>query len=93
MERKGLRVNAGKTNIMICVTGLDLLQARASSMCHLPHWCKQQQYSMQRKHSLGAQEVQWAQSSLREPKPQVLLMSRNCPTQRQKTTGGGSGCI
>ena len=26
MEKKGLRVNAGKTKIMICSTGLDLLQ-------------------------------------------------------------------
>ena len=25
MEKKGLRVNAGKTKVMICVTGLDLL--------------------------------------------------------------------
>ena len=30
MERKGLRVNAGTTKIMICGTGLDLLQAKAS---------------------------------------------------------------
>ena len=34
MERKGLRVNAGKTKIMICGTGLDLLQAKVSS--HVP---------------------------------------------------------
>ena len=27
MEKKGLRVNAGKTKIMICGTGLDLLQS------------------------------------------------------------------
>ena len=27
MEEKGLRVNAGKTKIMICGTGLDLLQS------------------------------------------------------------------
>ena len=26
MEEKGLRVKAGKTKIMICGTGLDLLQ-------------------------------------------------------------------
>ena len=26
MEKKGLRVNAGKTKIIICCTGLDLLQ-------------------------------------------------------------------
>ena len=34
MERKGLRVNAEKTKIIICGTGLDLLQAKASS--HVP---------------------------------------------------------
>ena len=27
MEKKGLRINAGKTKIMICGTGLDLLQS------------------------------------------------------------------
>ena len=27
MERKGLRVNTGKTKIMICGTGLNLLQS------------------------------------------------------------------
>ena len=27
MEKKGLRVNAGKTKVMICGTGLDLLQS------------------------------------------------------------------
>ena len=31
---KGLRVNAGKNKIMICGTGLDLLQAKGSS--HVP---------------------------------------------------------
>ena len=31
MERKGLIVNAGKTKIMICGTGLHLLQAKVSS--------------------------------------------------------------
>ena len=31
MEEKGLRVNTGKTKIMICGTGLDLLQSSASS--------------------------------------------------------------
>ena len=27
MEKKGLRVNAGKTKVMTCGTGLDLLQS------------------------------------------------------------------
>ena len=33
MERKGLRVNAGKTKIMICGTGLDLLQSSGKFPC------------------------------------------------------------
>ena len=33
MERKGLRVNAGKTKIMIDGTGLDLLQSSGKFPC------------------------------------------------------------
>ena len=33
MEKKGLRVNAGKTKIMICGTGLDLLQCSGEFPC------------------------------------------------------------
>ena len=33
MEKKGLRVIAGKTKIMICSTGLDLLQSSGESPC------------------------------------------------------------
>ena len=33
MEKKGLRVNAGKTKIMICGTGLDLLQSSGKFAC------------------------------------------------------------
>ena len=33
MEKKGLRVNAGKTNVMICGTGLDLLQSSGEYPC------------------------------------------------------------
>ena len=33
MEKKGLRVNAGKTKIMICCTGLDLLQSSGEFPC------------------------------------------------------------
>ena len=33
MEMKGLRVNAGKTKIMICGTGLDLLQSSGEFPC------------------------------------------------------------
>ena len=33
IEKKGLRVNAGKTKIMICGTGLDLLQSSGEFPC------------------------------------------------------------
>ena len=33
MEKKGLRVNVGKTKIMICGTGLDLLQSSGAFQC------------------------------------------------------------
>ena len=33
MEKKGLRVNAGKTKVMICGTGLDLLQSSGKYTC------------------------------------------------------------
>ena len=35
MEKKGLRVNTGKTKIMICGTGLDLLQSSGEIPCAL----------------------------------------------------------
>ena len=35
MEEKGLRVNAGKTKVMICDTDMDLLQSSGEfSCCH-----------------------------------------------------------
>ena len=37
MEKKGLRVNAGKTKIMICGTGLDLLQSSGEFPCAIRH--------------------------------------------------------
>ena len=33
MEKKGLRLNAGKTKVMICGTGLDLLQSSGEHPC------------------------------------------------------------
>ena len=42
MEKKGLRVNAGKTKIMTYGTGLDLLQSSGVSMHCLSHWSGQQ---------------------------------------------------
>ena len=37
MEKKGLRVNAGKTKIMIGDTGLDLLQSSGELLCAVCH--------------------------------------------------------
>ena len=37
MEKKRLRVNAGKTKIMICSTGLDLLQSSGEFPCAVCH--------------------------------------------------------
>ena len=37
MEEKGLRVNAGKTKIVICGTGLDLLQSSGEFPCAVCH--------------------------------------------------------
>ena len=37
MEKKGLRVNAGKTKIMICGMGLDLLQSSGEFPCAVCH--------------------------------------------------------
>ena len=37
MEKKGLSVNAGKTKVMICGTGLDLLQSSGEYPCTLCH--------------------------------------------------------
>ena len=48
MEEKGLRVNAGKIKIMICGTGLDLLQSSGEFPCAVLHWSGQQQHLLQR---------------------------------------------
>ena len=37
MEKKGQRVNAGKTKVMICDTGLDLLQSTGKFPCAICH--------------------------------------------------------
>ena len=39
MEKKGLRVNAGKTKVMICGTSLDLLQRLSSGEYPCTVWC------------------------------------------------------
>ena len=33
MEKKGLRINAGKTKVMVCGTGLDVLQSSGEYPC------------------------------------------------------------
>ena len=67
MEKKGLRVNAGKTKIMIWGTGLDLLQSSGEFMHRLAHWSGQQQHLLQWLQALGAQEMQWAQAREKGP--------------------------
>ena len=67
MEVKGLRVNAGKTKIMICGTGLDLLQSSGKFLCAVWYLSGQQQHLMQRLQALGAQEMQWAQALDKRP--------------------------
>ena len=37
MEKKGLRIDAGKTKIMICGTGLDLMQSSGKFPCTICH--------------------------------------------------------
>ena len=37
MEKKGLKVNAGKTKVMICGTGLDFLQSSGQYPCAVCH--------------------------------------------------------
>ena len=55
MEEKEMRINAGKTKIMICDTGLDLLQSSGEFPCSLSHWSGQQQHLLQQIQALGAQ--------------------------------------
>ena len=60
MEKKGLRVNAGKTKVMICGTGLDLLQSSGEYPCAVSYRSRQQQHLLQWLQTLGALEMQWA---------------------------------
>ena len=85
MEKKGLRVNAGKTRIMICCTGLDLLQSSGEFPCSVCHtgvgsnsifcWSVQQQLQ-----ALGAQEMQWDQALNKGPWLQMYMVQGTaCP--------------
>ena len=68
MEKKGLRVNAGKTNILICkIRDWTSCSFRRVSMRCLSHWSGQQQHLLQWLQALGAQKMQWAQAFKKEP--------------------------
>ena len=61
MEKKGLRVNAGKTKIMVFRHGTGPpAEFWQVSMRRLLHWSGQQQHHLQWLQALGAQEMQWA---------------------------------
>ena len=63
MVKKGLRVNAGKTKIMICGTGLDLLQNSDEFPCIVRGTgVGSNSILLQWLQALGAQEMQWAQA-------------------------------
>ena len=65
MEEKRLTVNAEKTKIMICGTGLDLLQSSAKFPCAVCHTGVGSNiiFYISCKHwVLTAQEMQWAQA-------------------------------
>ena len=61
MEKKGLRVNAGKTKVMICGTGLDLLQSSVNTHVLSVYRSRQQQHLLQWLQTLG--EMQWASTT------------------------------
>ena len=54
MEKKGLRVKAGKTKVMTCGTGLDILQSSGEYPCAVSYMSRQQQHLLQWLHTLGA---------------------------------------
>ena len=66
MEKKGLRVNAGKTKIMICSMGLELLQSSGEFPCPVCRTGGQQQHLLQWLQALGAQEMHWTSFWRRE---------------------------
>ena len=63
MEKKGLRVNAEKTMIMICSTGLDLMQSSGKFPCAVCHTGvgSNSIFCNGCKH-WDAQKMQWAQA-------------------------------
>ena len=89
MEKKGLRVNAGKTKIMICGTGLDLLQSSGKFPCAVRHtgvgsnskWLQ----------ALGAQEMQWDWALENRPWLQMYMVPGNCTPFGWQTIEGIPG--
>ena len=62
MEKKGLRVNAGKKDHDLRYGTGPPAEFRRVSMRRLSHWSGQQQHLLQWLQVLGAQEMQWAQA-------------------------------
>ena len=68
-------MNAGKTTIMTCATGLDLLQRSGNFPCAI---CRTGVGS-DTDACTRSQEVQWAQSPLKGPKLQVFYVFNELP--------------
>ena len=62
MEKKGLRVNAGKTKVKVCGTGLDLLHIHC-----LSYRSRQQQHLLQWLLTLGAKKCRGLQRPTPNP--------------------------
>ena len=85
--KKQWRRKNWKTKIMICGTGLDLLQSSGKS-----HWSGHQQHLLQWLQALGAQEMQWAQKSLKKKTwLQMYTVPGNCMPLGWQTTEGSPG--
>ena len=71
---EGVKNECKKTKLIVCGTGLELLQSLGEFPCDIccTGVCRQQKYLMQWMHALDAQELQWARAPLRGPKLHVL---------------------
>ena len=90
MEKKGLKVTAGKTKIMICGTGPPA-KFRRVSMRRLSHWSGQQQHLLQCLQALCVQEMQWAQALEKRPWLQMYTVPGTCMPLGWQTTEGSPG--
>ena len=89
MEKKGWRVNAGKTRLMICGTGLDLLQSSGEFSCAVCH------------SGVGSNSIfcngckhwvhKWAQALAKGPWLQMYTVPGNCTPLGWQTTEGSPG--